>query len=349
MINFAKRNIGSMASGLAHGGFALMLVGIMASGLNKRIISENKFAQEGIAQGFDPGRNAFLIKNMPMFMNGYWVTYKSDTLEGLTRFYKVEFLKMSEKGDTVEHFTTYPDVLYDRKLTKVATANPDTKTYVDRDMFTYIAGLPPEQQDRDKLAMLDSSLEYKVYNVSPGDSVKAGEFTIRLDSISLDSKLPGYTKEENDLAVSGNFSIKHSSKAEIKKAYPTLLVRKGLLYSMTDQINDFNLRMRLQTSSIENLIPLDETLKYEPLIIKPGETKPWKDLRITLEGIDKNINHPNYTAEEGDIAIHGVVKIENSRNLTYTAKATLFHPRRESVQHEGLHSGFVITCSARKN
>ncbi|MBK9984009.1 MAG: cytochrome c biogenesis protein CcsA [Saprospiraceae bacterium] len=324
LISFGKRTLGAMASGLSHGGFALMVIGIMASGLNKRIVSENKFAEEGIAQGFDPGKNAFLIKNMPMFMNGYWVTYKSDTLQGLTRFYEVEFLKMTEKGDTVEHFTTYPDVLYDRKLTKVATANPDTKRYADRDMFTYVAGLPPEQQDVANIAKADSLLEYKSYVISPGDSIIAGKFIVTLDSISLDSKNQGYIRQENDLALSGNFSVRNIEAPGTKKAYPTLLVRKGLLYGMNDQINDFNLRLRLRSSSLDSLIPLDENLNYEPLVIKPQETKSWKDLKITFEGIDKNITHPNYKAEEGDIAIHGVVKIETPRHQVFTARPLYF-------------------------
>ena len=42
-----------------------MVIGIMASGLNKKFVSENRFAQEGLAQGFDPGESAFLIRNMP--------------------------------------------------------------------------------------------------------------------------------------------------------------------------------------------------------------------------------------------------------------------------------------------
>ncbi|HQW25172.1 MAG TPA: cytochrome c biogenesis protein CcsA, partial [Saprospiraceae bacterium] len=163
MINFAKGKLTSMASAFAHGGFALMLVGIMVSGLNKRTLSENRFAQEGLAEGLDVGNNAFLIKDLPMFMNNYWVTYKSDTLEGLTRKYEVEFVKVSETGDTLEHFTTYPNILYDRELTKVATANPNTKRYLDRDVFTFISGLPPEQQDRANLEKIDSSLQYKLH------------------------------------------------------------------------------------------------------------------------------------------------------------------------------------------
>ncbi|MEP6646667.1 MAG: cytochrome c biogenesis protein CcsA [Saprospiraceae bacterium] len=324
LISFGKRTLGSMASGLSHAGFALMVIGIMVSGLNKKIVSGNKFAEQDIVEGIDPGKNSILIKNLPMFMNGYWVTYKSDTLEGLTRLYEVEFIKLSEKGDTTEHFTTHPDVLYDRRLTKVAANNPDTKKYIDRDMFTYVSSLPQEQQDASIIPKLDSSLHYNLYYISPGDSIHAGKFTVKLDSISLDSKNKSYAPQENDLALSGNFSVRHSDDPAIKKVYPTLLVRKGLLYGMNDQINDFNLRLRLKSSSIDSLIPLDESLTYESLVIRPKETKSWKDLKITFEGLDKNITHPNYTAEEGDIAIHGVVKIENARHQEFIARPLYF-------------------------
>ena len=215
-------------------------------------------------------------------------------------------------------------MLYDRKMTKVASQNPDTKKYVDRDIFTFIDGLPQEQQDAANIAKGDSLLDYRLYYISPGDSIKAGDFIVKLDSISIGTHHSEYAKVENDLAISGNLSIRHMDAPGIKKAYPTLLVRKGLLYGMSDQINDFNLRVRLKSSSIDSLIPLDENLNYEPFVIKPGQTQSWKDLKITFMGIDKNIDHPNYVAEEGDIAIHGVVKIENAQNHAYTVRPLYF-------------------------
>ncbi|MEO5907481.1 MAG: cytochrome c biogenesis protein CcsA, partial [Saprospiraceae bacterium] len=324
IINFGKGNLTSIASALAHGGFALMLVGIAASGLNKRIVSENRFAQEGLAENMNAGENTLLIKHLPMFMNGYWVTYKSDTLIGLTREYEVEFIKMTEKGDTAEHFTTYPNVLYERKLTKIATANPDTKRYLDRDMFTFIDGLPPEQQDVENIRKVDSTLNYKKYYIHPGDSIQFGKFTVTLDSISLDTKNPDYVPAEDDLAISGNLSISHRDHPDTKKAYPTLLVRKGLLYGMSDQINDFNVRTRISTSAIDSLVPTDESLNYEQLVIHPGETKTWKDLQITMRGVDNKVDHPNYTAAEGDIAIHGVLEIKTKSGRTYTARPLYF-------------------------
>jgi cytochrome c-type biogenesis protein CcmF len=324
MLNFAKRSIGSLASGLAHGGFALMLIGIMASGLNKRIVSQNRFAQEGLAQGLNPGQNAFLIKDMPMFMNGYWVTYKSDTMYGLTRAYEIEFLKMTEKGDTVEHFTTFPNVLYDRQITKVETANPDTKRYLDRDMFTYIAGLPPEQQDVANVKKTDSLLQYQTYYLGSGDSVRSGKFTYKLDSISLTSRNPAYTFEENDITLAANITIRHDDQPDAKQGYPTLLVRKGLLYGMSDQINDFNVRMRLASSSLDSLMPPEDRLPYKQIIIHQGEQVSWKNLNIRMRGIDKNVSHPSYESLEGDIAIHAVLDIRDHKGNLYTAKPLYF-------------------------
>lgn len=324
MLNFSKKTLTSMASALSHGGFALMLVGIMASGLNKQTVSQNRFAQEGLAEGLNPGQNAFLIKDMPMFMNGYWVTYKSDTLIGLTRAYEVEFIRVAEDGDTVEHFTTYPNVLYDRKLTKVATANPDTKRYPDRDMFTFVAGLPPEQQDVANIAKTDSLLEYKLIRIQPGDSARLGKFTIRLDSITLGSQHKGYVREEDDLAISGNLTITHDEKEGAEKAYPTMLVRKGLLYGMSDQINDFNIRVRIQSSAMDSLVPMDENMNYEAMIIHPGESKTFNGLTVKLRGVDNKISHPNYDAREGDIAIHAVLEITDASGKMHITRPLYF-------------------------
>jgi len=342
IVSFVRQKFTSWASPLAHAGFALMVIGILVSGLNKRIISESRFAQEGMAEGLNSGENVFLIKGMPMYMNGFWVTYHSDTLVGLTRKYAVEFLKLSEKGDTVEHFTTHPNVLYDRKMTKVAANNPNTKRYFDRDVFTYVAGLPPEKQDIENVQKVDSMLEYKTYYVHPGDSVVIGDYSLRLDSVMLSTKHEGYEAGPNDLVLSADVAIHPLAPGEINPdslpgseqvkpkdrgtqiIHPTLFVRKGLLYGLSDQVNDYNLRVRLKTSSVDSLLPLDENLQYEPLVLAQGGTVHWKDLQITMKGIDRNIDHPNYNAQEGDVAIQGIFEIKEANGRMHIARPLYF-------------------------
>ena len=324
IISFGKTKLTSMASAFAHGGFALMLIGIMASGLNKQTISANRFAQEGLVEGMDAGQNAFLIKNMPMYMNGYWVTYKSDTLEGLTRKYEVEFVKVSETGDTLEHFTTHPNILYDRQMSKVETANPNTKRYLDRDVFTFISGLPPEQQDKANLQKVDSMLEYKLHYLTPGQTIKTGDYLVRLDTIMLNSYHKEYEAEDSDLVLSGILTITDSTGLESRTIHPTLIVRKGLLYTLSDQVNDYYIRARLKATALDTLLPLDDALTYESLIIKSGESKSWKDLTITMQGIDKKIDHPSYIASDGDIAIQAVLNITSNRGVTHVARPLYF-------------------------
>ncbi len=324
IINFGKTKLTSMASALAHGGFAIMIIGIMASGLNKQTISQNRFAQEGLADGLNAGENAFLIKGMPMYMNNYWVTYKSDSLEGFTKSYEVEFIKVNETGDTLEYFTTYPNILYDRQLTKVATANPHTKRYLDRDVFTFISGLPPEHQDRSNIRKVDSLLDYKLHYFTPGESKDISSFHVSLDSIILGTEHSEYDQEEDDLVISGAVTITDTVSQETYKVNPTLIVRNGLLYSLADQINDLNLRMRLKASSLDSLFPMDEDLPYEGLTMKSGETTTWNDLEITLAGIDKNIDYQGYDAHPDDIAIQAVLQIKNQKNKTYIARPLFF-------------------------
>ncbi|MDQ3017372.1 MAG: hypothetical protein M3R25_11725, partial [Bacteroidota bacterium] len=180
--------------------------------------------------------------------------------------------------------------------------------------------LPPEQQDVENIKKVDSLLEYKVYRAQQGDTVRSGKFSIVLDSITLNSKNKGYTAQENDLAIAGNFTIMHEDADSSKQAYPTLLVRKGLLYGMSDQVNDYNVRIRLRPTSIDTLVPSDENLKYEPLVLHPSETQTWHGLTFTLEGIDKNAAHPSYTSAEGDIAFNAVLQITDKRGKRHIAR-----------------------------
>ena len=192
-------------------------------------------------------------------------------------------------------------------MTKVATANPNTKRYIDRDVFTYVAGLPPEQQDIENVRRIDSLLEYKTYYFHPGESMAFENYTITLDSILLGTRHEDYTPSPNDLAISASVKVVPKTDAikgmlqdsasqagqkslvntKVYEVNPTLIVRKGLLYGLTDQVNDLNIRMRLKTSTVDSLLPLDEKLAYEPLVIRQDQSLNWNGYTITMKGIDK--------------------------------------------------------------
>lgn len=76
----------------------------------------------------------------------------------------------------------------------------------------------------------------------------------------------------------------------------------------------------LKSSTIDSLLPMDQTLEYEPLVVQIGQPIHWHDLVITMRGIDKEIDHPNYQEQEGDVAIQGVFDIENKNGKHFTAR-----------------------------
>ncbi|NBB88173.1 MAG: cytochrome c assembly protein, partial [Bacteroidetes bacterium] len=84
LMSVFKNHPKSIASWFSHAGFGIMIIGILASGLNKEIISTNVFAQKGLL-GLDEEtleKNIILLQNSPMVMNGYKATYADDHMDG---------------------------------------------------------------------------------------------------------------------------------------------------------------------------------------------------------------------------------------------------------------------------
>ncbi|NNE28711.1 MAG: cytochrome c biogenesis protein CcsA, partial [Saprospiraceae bacterium] len=145
IIRIARLNIKLASSAFSHLGFAIMIIGSLASGLNKEFLSSNPLVQRNMIEGFtedDYGKNILLFKGKPMFMKGYEVTYERDTLEGVTRTFEVSYKKLDDQGQPVDSFKLFPNILYTKAFDKIATSNPSTKRELASDVFTHISSLP---------------------------------------------------------------------------------------------------------------------------------------------------------------------------------------------------------------
>ncbi|RME98097.1 MAG: cytochrome c assembly protein, partial [Bacteroidetes bacterium] len=140
LISFLRLKMKAAGSVLAHVGFGLMIIGVLFSGLNKNVISHNPFLMEGLTEDEDAKRNTvLLIEGSPMLMDDYEVTLMGDTLDHLTRTYRLDFKRKDARGQVVEEFELFPNILYTKDFDKVAAANPSTRHYLTRDIFTHIA------------------------------------------------------------------------------------------------------------------------------------------------------------------------------------------------------------------
>ena len=158
---------------ISHVGFAMMIVGMLISSGNKKVISVEKFKEFEIQMGVDPltkqqdnpAENINLIRQVSKKMGPYDVTYLHDSSGNETgrRYYRLAFERKDDKTKEVkESFTLSPDVylMKDNNM----SSNPDTKNYLTHDVFTYISyALNPDAQK--------DTGSFKISEVAEGDTI----------------------------------------------------------------------------------------------------------------------------------------------------------------------------------
>jgi cytochrome c-type biogenesis protein CcmF len=154
---------------VAHAGFALMLLGILVSSANKKVISDSSVNGINLAAGTDPmsrkqddpRENLTLIRDVSTRMGPYQVTYTGDSLghEKGRRFYSLVFEGM-EKGKR-KNFILKPDVylMKDNNM----SSNPDIRSFIDRDVFTYISFAMNEKSG-------DDTSTFRIMELAEGDT-----------------------------------------------------------------------------------------------------------------------------------------------------------------------------------
>lgn len=313
-VNFVRGNLKVSGSLFSHLGFALMLIGVLASGLNKRYISNNPLVQRNVIEGAteeDLARNVLLLKNSPLYMSGYEVTYVGDTLDNLTRTFQVDFNKVDEKGEaTGESFSLYPNIMYNKSFDKVAASNPSTRRYPLRDVFTHIAGASNEITSPAEALAREDSLGYEPFPMQVGDTVFTSEAYAVLEEITTEPVHPDYKPEENDLALGVRLAFRQLEGDTVYYAEPVIALRNNLVYNHPVQINDLQLKIRLPQKVFEHYFTPDSDLDYGNYRTNLGGSFEHEGYRITLQRINRDPSHPNYSPEPGDIAVSAELKVE---------------------------------------
>ena len=198
-----KNNFKSAGASISHLGFALMITGILISSSNKQVISDSKV--NGITvpvskdpmtkQTEDPTENLTLVRQVPTRMGEYDVTYLKDSSgnEKGRKFYFLNFAKKDKKsGKITEQFSLTPDV-YLMKSNNMSS-NPDTKSYLTKDIFTYISFALNDEKDVD-------TAQFKIVELGEGEKsfYKNGYFI--LDSVVKNPVNSRYNYKSTDIAL----------------------------------------------------------------------------------------------------------------------------------------------------
>lgn len=346
MISFMRRNLKAAGSAVAHLGFGLMIIGILASGLNKLFISSNPFAQEGLIEGEDKDfyeKNILLMKNSPMLMSGYEVTYVNDTMWDFTRQFHINYKKRDGQGKGIENFDLHPNVLYDKTFTKIAASNPSTKHYWNKDIFTHVSSLPKGDTDPEFRQQQEDSLKYQKYSAKIGDTIfTKGHYAV-IQEVTLNPTNKSYHREANDIAIGMKIAVRKLDIDSTWYANPVLVLRGDQMLSYPEEISALRTKIRIPQTIFEQIFQADESLSYQSFELKPQESFATKGLTIKFLDFDKNGTHPNYIKEAEDIAVNAILEInDGKRSETVRPLFVIRDNRPFAMKDEALSLGAHI-------
>lgn len=240
-----KGKMKSASASVGHIGFGLVLMGILISASNKKVLSwnttginviqsnpkeknpagnpmENITLFEGIATDMDrdPGTGKF----------NYQVTYVRDTVDRLEKkFFELKFVKKANGDNVKDSFYLYPDVLKNNKGMEGFSANPSSKHYWNKDIFVYVTSF----QDHSK----EDTVQFKPNQIKVGDSIFYSNGYVKLDNVVKKSSLnlPNAI-DEVDLQM-----VVHSKEGLTYQATPKVTIKGQSIVMIPDTVRAQNL------------------------------------------------------------------------------------------------------------
>jgi cytochrome c-type biogenesis protein CcmF len=327
MIRLSKLNPRAVASSLSHVGFGIMVIGSLASGLNKFHISSNPFAQRGLLSEERLAKNVMLFKNMPMFMSGYKVTYADDYFEGNNRIYDIKFEQLDSMGQPVDSFTLHPTALYNNTVTKVAAFNPSTLHTLSKDIFTYIASIPQIEADVEIARQREDSLDYAAINlmedktaffrdtVIVGDSTVIRSYELNLVEVLDEPTHSDYTAQEGEISFTPKISVFDTYYDSTYTVEPTVTIRGQAVYSYNVHLQDLSLKFKVKEDALRYAIIMEEDLDYKTYEFGMGQELDLEGHSIKFTGFVPNPESVDYTPEEGDEALWARFLIDGKKEV----------------------------------
>lgn len=347
LFRIIKFRIKSSAPVLSHGGFGLLLLGILFSGINKQIISSNRFAQEGLLESPeapDLSKHITLIRNQEMFMNGYWLNYVSDSFVLKSRIYQIDFWKEDTTGTKYSEFTLFPEIQYDNKLTKVAASNPSIKHNVTKDIFSLIASIPPSQMDAEAAQAAEDSLQYITRFFKLNDSLETEEYIYKLIALNTNFKASNLDSFYFDQKLQLNIEVTRKEDRSTFLAQPGILYRNNLVYKFPSQIDALGLRLNIPDTLYGSIVPEYGKGERKLISLRVNDSVQVSNLGfLRLNHISKEIPKERYEIKDDEIGVQAELSFRNN------GVSTLLYPlfiimgsQVHSIPYSSLYPGISL-------
>jgi cytochrome c-type biogenesis protein CcmF len=260
LVTELKGKMKNAGASIAHVGFGLMLLGIVISTTKRTAISHdsmgligNNYFPAGSEEAKHPEENVYLPRNIPMAMGKYMVTYLGDSTapKDPKTYYKVQYVEKDSQGKTLDQFIMRPDAFVNPQGQEGLIANPDSKHYWNRDVFTYVTSVFDPSKMKD-------TAQYKAYQLQTGDTVFFSDGFIRLDQIVTNPQSPNYKPAPGDLAVGAKLSV-HDKLGKVFTSMPIYYLRDSLYqYTVADTIPNLALYIRF-----DRILPAQKKIELQ--------------------------------------------------------------------------------------
>jgi len=227
-----------MGPALSHFGFGILLLGILITGHKKEVISLNtlgnflNLGQKDMKKAIKESQeNTILYRDVPVAMSDYFATFKGDSVSetDARTFYKVLFQrKDSATGKILETFMLYPDAFMNpRGQQGSMSANPSSRHYWNRDIFTYVSQVSKK--------VSDDKTPYREHILHKGDTAFLGQGFLVFKGFNTQVSDKRYTPQSGDLAVAALLDV-YTLRGKVDSAAPVYYIRDKYEHFIEDTL-----------------------------------------------------------------------------------------------------------------
>lgn len=234
-----KGRLSQAGASITHLGFGMMLVGILISSSKKEVISINRtgIMIPGLKdpKGRDDSgmENVTLIQGVPTPMGKYTVTYVADSTHPRDekQYFKVNYERKDEvSGKVIEQFNLYPNafLMKAEEGRSALSANPDSRHYWNKDIFTFVTSMPDPESIRD-------TATFRNHPIQQGDTVFYSNGYIVIDQVIVANKETNKDLPLVDSAWLADVTV-YSNEGMSYKAQPALFSKDNRPMAKRDTV-----------------------------------------------------------------------------------------------------------------
>lgn len=281
MLVVLKNNWRNMGGSITHFGFGIFLLGVLISQGKQEVISLNK---QGINFGKEfksdeKNENVLLLRDSTLNMGEYEVTYLKTVEEKPNTLYEVKYVKRdSSSGEIKEEFILRPNAQINPKMGLLA--NPDTKHYISKDVFTHVTSVPDNSKLRDSVFTEEAAV---------GDTFFTANSFVVVKGITPEPELPADYNREGKVLAGINLELIDENK-KTYSAQPVFVIDTkdgNTLSSIADGVKELGLSFevsRINPATKTVSLTVHEKELPADFIIMKAIIFPWINL-VWLGGI----------------------------------------------------------------